>query len=58
MNEQNEISSLPLLLTISAAVLVTAAGGWFLLDDNFTESASTTALPLGLCPRPRQSMHL
>ncbi len=43
MNEQNENSSLPLLLTISAAVLVTAAGGWFLLDDDFAEPTSTAA---------------
>lgn len=45
MNEPNESSSLPLLLTISAAVLVTAAGGWFLLDDDFSAPANT-AVPV------------
>ncbi|MGI9204722.1 MAG: energy transducer TonB [Woeseiaceae bacterium] len=43
MNEQSDNSSLPILLTISAAVLVTAAGGWFLLDDDFSEPVSNTA---------------
>ena len=41
MHEQNENSSLPILLTISAAVIVTAAGGWFLLDDDFSAPANT-----------------
>lgn len=43
MHEQNENSSLPILLTISAAVIVTAAGGWFLFDDDFSAPANTAA---------------
>lgn len=47
MNEQNESSSLPILLTISAAVIVTAGGGWFLLDDEYEEPANAAVSASG-----------
>lgn len=40
MIEHKDSSSLPILLTISTAVILTAAGGWFLLDDDFIEAPS------------------
>ncbi|MDH3750031.1 MAG: energy transducer TonB [Gammaproteobacteria bacterium] len=42
MSEPQDNSSLPILLTISAAVLLTVVAGWYLLDDDFSV---TTGVP-------------
>ena len=46
MSEQQDNSSLSILLTIAAAVLVTVGAGWFLLDDEFSLGTATPEAPL------------
>lgn len=44
MSEEKDNSSLPLLLAISAAVLLTVGVGWYLLDDDYTTPPETPEL--------------
>ena len=51
MTEQNDNSSLPLFLAITAVVIVTVAGGWFLLGKQQAIPIEPTEIP-DLLPEP------
>ena len=44
MTEATENSSLPLLLSITGAVLVVAVGGWFFLDQEISEPTASQSM--------------